>query len=184
MQCVRCGAKIGLFKTGGRLEQGQRYYEIKQDPGSGEKSAELKEISRYSSAKAGRLCRLCWARWQAEQEEGRALMQAAKTRTAQLKAKESVREAALRDRAVALDRMPLSDAASLKQYADTMKNATRSQILDLGTDGESFGLRDYRKGELSVTFFANYEDRLREWTIVRTGPTTWVIAASRVARRN
>jgi len=182
-QCVRCGEKIGLFKTGGKLEEGQRHYEVKLDPATREKSAELKEVSPYSVAKAGRLCKLCWAKWEAEQAEGRALARAAKAQSAKQKAKESTRESALRDRAVALDRMPLSGADSLKQYSATMRNATRSEILALGTDGAPFGVRDYRKGELTVTLFATYEDRVREWTIARTGPTTWVIVAARAVRR-
>ena len=182
-QCVRCGMQIGLFRTGGKLEEGQRYYEIKQDPATREKSSEHKEISPYSSARAGRLCRLCWAKWQAEQEEGRALMAAAREREAKRKAKESAREDDLRDRAIALDRMPMAGADALKQYAATSKNATRSEILALGTDGDSFGIRDYRKSEQSVTFFATADDLVREWTIVRIGPTTWMIAASRSGRK-
>jgi hypothetical protein len=181
-QCVRCGMKIGLFKTGGKLEEGQRYYEVKQDPGTLEKSAELKEISPYSSARPGRLCKLCWAKWQAEQEEGRALVAAAKQRAAKVRAKEGAREEALRSRAVALDRMALAGADALKQYAATGRNATRSEILALGADGNTFGVRDYRVNEPAVTFFASANGTVREWTIVRTGPATWMIASSRSRR--
>ncbi len=182
-QCVRCGEKIGLFKAGGKLVAGQRYYEVKEDPGTREKTSELKEISRYSSAKAGPLCRLCWARWEAEQAEGQQLAREAKAQSAKQKARESTRESALRDRAIALDRMPMSGAAVLKQYSATMRNATRSEIVALGTDTEQFGVRDYQKGELTVTLFATYADRVNEWTIARTGPTTWVIVGSRAVRR-
>ncbi len=183
-QCVKCGDKIGLFKTGGKLAEGQRYYEVTQDPGTREKSAELKEISRYSSAKAGKLCRHCWARWEAEQAEGLALVRAAKKQSAKQRAAESSRESKMRDRAVALDRMPMSGAEALKQFSATMRNATRSEILSLGTDAPTFGVRDYQKGELTVTLFSTYADKVLEWTIVRTGPTTWVIAASRAVRRS
>ncbi len=65
-----------------------------------------------------------------------------------------------------------------------MRNATRSEILALGTDAPAFGVRDYQKGELTVTLFSTYADKIAEWTIVRTGPTTWMIAASRAVRRS
>lgn len=181
--CVRCGGRIGLFKTGGKLEEGQRFYELKQDPATREKSVALKEVSRYSSARAGRFCKLCWAKWEAEQEEGRLLMAAARQLDARKKAGESAREAALRTRALALDRMLIADADTLAQYASSLRYATRSEIVALGKDGETFGVRDHHNGELTATFFAVTSDKLREWTIARTGSTTWVVAQARSGRR-
>ena len=182
-QCVRCGERIGLFKTGGKIEEGQRFYEVKQDAATGDKSAEYKEISQYSSARAGRFCRRCWAKWEAEQVEGRALMAAARERDGKRKAKESSREASLRSRAQALDRMLMADADTLAQYTAGMRSATRSEIVSLGKDGESFGVRDHHNGELTATFFAVSGDKVREWVIARTGPATWVVAQARSGRR-
>jgi hypothetical protein len=182
-QCVKCGMRIGLFKTGGKLEDGERYYEVKQDPATQEKSAELKTISRYSSVQAGRLCKLCWAKWQAEQAQGEGLMAQARAQAAKRKAAEEKREEALHRRSVALERIAMSGAEVLERYASTIRDANRSEIMGLGEDGDTFGVRDYNMSDRTLTFFANFNGTVREWTIVRTGPTTWMIAATRSARR-
>ena len=182
-QCVRCGGNIGLFKTGGRIEEGQRFYELRQDPGTGQKVATLREVSGRSSIREGRLCKPCWAKWEAEQEEGRLLMAAAQERRTRQKAEDATRESSLRDRALALDRMRLADADTLAPYRTTMKNATRSEIMGLGKDSESVGVRDRQNGELTATFFAVAGDSVREWVIARTGPTTWIIAQVRSGRQ-
>ena len=181
--CVRCGQRIGLFKAGGKIEEGQRFYDVKQDPATGEKSVALKEVSPYSSARAGSYCKLCWAKWETEQAEGRSLMAAARQRDAAKKAGESAREAAERARALALDHMLIADADTLAPYSSSLRYATRSEIMALGKDGESFGVHEHYNGELTATFYSVSVDKVREWTIARTGPATWVIAQARSGKR-